>query len=1183
MGCVTRLLVWALVLLVAAVPAGFVALGGGAASFPVRPGSHPGAASSVGVLDAAAAAPRVVQASAGWTNVSPPVSPPKLQHNAFVYDPSDGYDLWVGYSGGVEYEWTFSGGFWNNRGTITAPVYLTAYDPTDGYVLDVGGGGPGNATWKYHGGFWTNLSVSHSPPRAPELMAWDAADGYMVTLGFGQSTQTWGYVGGVWTNRTSGLQPTARSGAALTYDASDGEVVLFGGHSSTNCPASTLVCGDTWTYKAGAWTNISATLTTAPSPRWDAAFAGNTSAGGGALLFGGHSSLPSPAWYNETYNDTWLFHGGMWTNVSTIHAPLPRYDLYGYPGSVLAYDGSLPAYLLFSGETMLNGYGHTFYTLNDTWEYRTGQISLFAGASASPTSGPVPLSVDFTASASGGSPPYSYSWNFGDGSLGSHAMNPSHTYNSTGTFSATLTVTDSASRTATAGATILVVPKLTVSASASPTSGGVPLAVTFNGSASGGTPPFVWTWWYGDSSPISHARNPSHTYNTTGTFPVQLQVMDSGAGNANQIVSAFLNITVVACSPCSLSASASAGPMQGSAPLSVAFNGSALGGSPPYRWNWSFGDGTLYSHARNPNHIYNASGTFLATLTVTDSVGAIARAHVWINVTAFPHATLAFNSPSQGYAPLTVSMTGNATGGKPSYTYAWAFGDGASGAGVTVSHTYAQPAGCGTGGSCNYTVTLTVSDGSGATATATGVVTITPSSSSSLHASILFNSPSSGYAPLTVTVTGNATGGAFPYTFSWTFGDGATATGTPVSHTYHAPAGCGSGGSCSYNLTLTAQDSAGHSAHAVALVSIWPNGTKTFNATISLSPSSGVAPLPVSFDGNASGGQSPYTFVWAFGDGSTATGATVQHTYTQTGTFAVVLTAVDAKGSVAQATSSVQVNPSPPPNGTGYLEISIDVRPATGPAPLTVHFTGFAQGGQAPYSYSWNFGDNTSNANGSSVFHTYAAQGVFVATLFVSDSVGDQASTGVFITAYGNGSSGQNGLAVSVTAFALRGPAPFTVTFSSAIHGGSAPFQLVWNFGDGSPAVSASEPGLMSHTYSKPGTYFPHLQVTDSVGSVAQWTTTQQGTGHPVGVTGSLGSTSSFWTAWLIAGIVGVVVAVVALMVGVSRRRRISSSSGGAETGKAYARYRVPEPTGEGAEEGTGTDMVENDPMSDAL
>ncbi|MDE1819983.1 MAG: PKD domain-containing protein [Euryarchaeota archaeon] len=1159
-----------------------MALPSGAPSFPVRLHGPSGGVAPSGARGTTVPASLVAQSTVGWTNVSPAVSPPKLQHDALVDDGSDGYDLWVGSSGGVEYEWSFSGGFWSSRGTITAPVYLAAYDPTDGYVLDVGGPGPGNATWKFHGGVWTNLSISHSPPRAPELMAWDAADGYMVTLGFGQTTQTWGYVGGAWTNHTSGLQPTPRSGAAMAYDASDGEIVLFGGHSATNCPASTLVCGDTWTYKAGTWTNITSSLATAPSPRWGAGLAGNTSAAGGALLFGGHAFLPSPTWYNETYNDTWLFQGGVWTNVSVNLSPLPRYDSYGYPGSTFTYDSSIPAYLLFSGETMLNGYGHNWYTLNDTWEYRTGQIPLSAGASGNPTSGPVPLAVRFTGSASGGSPPYAYAWNFGDGSLGSHAINPNHTYNSTGSFTPTLTITDSASRTATAVATILVVPKLIVSATANPSSGSVPLSVVFNGSASGGTPPYIWTWWYGDGSTISHARNPSHAYNTTGAFPVQLQIMDSGAGNANQIVSAFLNITVVACSPCSLSASASAIPTQGSAPLSVAFNGSALGGSTPYRWNWSFGDGSLYSHARNPTHVYNASGTFVATLTVTDSVGATARGHVWINVTAILHATLAFNSPNQGYAPLTVSMTGNATGGKPSYAYAWAFGDGTSGVGVTVSHTYAQPAGCGSGGSCNDTVTLTVSDSSGATATATGVVTITPNSTASLHAGIRFNSPSSGYAPLTVTVTGNATGGTAPYTFAWTFGDGAATTGTTVSHTYHAPAGCGSGGSCSYNMTLTAQDSVGHSARAVAVVSIWPNGTKTFNATISLSPSSGTAPLPVSLDGNASGGQSPYTFVWAFGDGSTATGATVQHTYVQAGTFAVVLTAVDAKGGVAQATSSVQVSPPPPPNGTGYLEISIDVRPATGPAPLTVHFTGFAQGGQAPYTYSWNFGDNTSTANGSSVFHTYAVQGVYVAALFVSDSVGDQASTGVFITAYGSGSSGQNGLAVSVTAFALHGPAPFTATFSSAIHGGSAPFQLVWNFGDGSPAVSASKAGLVSHTYSKPGTYFPHLQVTDSVGSVAQWATTQQGTGHPVSVTGTSAPTSSIWTPWLIAGIVGAVVAVAALMVGV-RRRRFSSSSGATETGKAYAQYRVPEATGEGTEEGMGSDVVENDPMADAL
>jgi len=70
---------------------------------------------------------------------------------------------------------------------------------------------------------------------------------------------------------------------------------------------------------------------------------------------------------------------------------------------------------------------------------------LSISASASPRSGTAPLTVNFSCSVSGGESPYTYSWNFGDGST-STTKNPSHTYNKTGNYTASLTVTDSANR-----------------------------------------------------------------------------------------------------------------------------------------------------------------------------------------------------------------------------------------------------------------------------------------------------------------------------------------------------------------------------------------------------------------------------------------------------------------------------------------------------------------------------------------------------------------------------------------------------------------------------------------------------------------------------------------------------------------------------------------------------------------
>ena len=49
---------------------------------------------------------------------------------------------------------------------------------------------------------------------------------------------------------------------------------------------------------------------------------------------------------------------------------------------------------------------------------------------------------EFQASALGGTKPYSYGWDFGDGSPVTTTQNPTHTYTSPGTYTATLTVTD---------------------------------------------------------------------------------------------------------------------------------------------------------------------------------------------------------------------------------------------------------------------------------------------------------------------------------------------------------------------------------------------------------------------------------------------------------------------------------------------------------------------------------------------------------------------------------------------------------------------------------------------------------------------------------------------------------------------------------------------------------------------
>lgn len=74
---------------------------------------------------------------------------------------------------------------------------------------------------------------------------------------------------------------------------------------------------------------------------------------------------------------------------------------------------------------------------------------------ASSTSGPAPLTVNFSAPVQGGSAPFSFHWTFGDGGT-STVQNPAHIYLSPGTYTAMVTVSDSHARTATASVTVTV-------------------------------------------------------------------------------------------------------------------------------------------------------------------------------------------------------------------------------------------------------------------------------------------------------------------------------------------------------------------------------------------------------------------------------------------------------------------------------------------------------------------------------------------------------------------------------------------------------------------------------------------------------------------------------------------------------------------------------------------------------
>ena len=135
-------------------------------------------------------------------------------------------------------------------------------------------------------------------------------------------------------------------------------------------------------------------------------------------------------------------------------------------------------------------------------------------------------SVQLFGLGSGGTSSYSYSWNLGDGRT-VNGQNPTVTYENEDTYTVTLTVTDSVGATATDTTQVNVygVDSIVVSINGQHDGvAGTPMYL--RSSVVGGVEPYTYSWNFGDGA-TSNLANPTHTYDSDGTYTVTLVVTDS--------------------------------------------------------------------------------------------------------------------------------------------------------------------------------------------------------------------------------------------------------------------------------------------------------------------------------------------------------------------------------------------------------------------------------------------------------------------------------------------------------------------------------------------------------------------------------------------------------------------------------------------------------------------------------
>ena len=493
--------------------------------------------------------------------------------------------------------------------------------------------------------------------------------------------------------------------------------------------------------------------------------------------------------------------------------------------------------------------------------------------------------------------------------------------------------------------------------------------------------------------------------------------MTINTANCTHSVTQTVNINVKPTANFSLA------PISGCPTLTVNFTNTSTSAT---SYDWDFGNGNT-SSATNPINTFtnttSSNKIYTISLIASTPAGCIDTFTSAVTVFTKPNVSFTVNAPA-GCSPVAATFTNNSTGAT---NYNWSFGDLSSSTTTTpvLSHTYTNTSLL----IQTFTAQLVAISSNGCKDSSSLVVTTYPRP--------IFNFsmvPNSGCSPLSINFPPVL--GAVNY--QWDFGDGSPLNFSPnPTHVFT--------NTTIINKTYTVQLIATNAFSCVDTAYGYPVVFAKPQANCAISTVLGCSPLATTFTNTSISGS---TYLWKFGDGTTASTTNTNHTYTNLSnvsdqTFTCTLVAISSNGCRDSIDNFILTHFKP------FANFVIDT---PGCASKTITFTNISQGS---FIDSWNFGDGSSLSSITNPIHTFTNNTIsnltFSVQLISTSTFGCKDTTFGYPQIY----------AKPIANFALTPSVSCSPLTSSMTNSSLLATSYLWKYGDGNTNVTFNT----NHTY----------------------------------------------------------------------------------------------------------------------